>query len=113
MAPNAEQALNSAMTSIAPSIFLTPTPAPAALAPSPITPEQAKKVMMALSGATAVFIFVIIWSLLGFIAFIMSIVCFWRSGTFGQHIIGFLIALMFGPFYWFYYKFASGYCISQ
>lgn len=47
--------------------------------------------------------FVIIWLILGLISFITSIVCFGFSGSIGEKMIGLLIALLFGPFYWLYF----------
>lgn len=53
-----------------------------------------------------------LWTVAGIAAFIMSIVCFGRSGTTGQHVIGLVLAILFGPFYWIYYYVAKGYCSS-
>ena len=52
----------------------------------------------------------IIWVILGIVGFIMSIICFGRSGTTGQHIIGLLIAIFFGPIYWIFYLAVPDYC---
>lgn len=58
----------------------------------------------------AVLIFMLIWGIAGFVAFVMSIVCFTRSGTIGQQIGGLLIAVFLGPLYWFYYGLSKSYC---
>ena len=55
-------------------------------------------------------IFVVLWIFVGLAAFIMSLVCFGRSGSTAQHIIGLLLAIFFGPFYWIYYFAVSSYC---
>lgn len=55
-------------------------------------------------------IFVLLWIVVGIAAFIMSLVCFGRSGTTAQHIIGLLLSIFFGPFYWVYYFAVSSYC---
>ena len=55
-------------------------------------------------------IFIIIWIIIGFIAFITSLVCFGRSGTIAEKIIGLLLAIFFGPFYFLFYGFNEGYC---
>jgi hypothetical protein len=55
-------------------------------------------------------IFLVIWVLLGIIAFIASIVCFGFSGTIIEKIIGVVIACLFGPFYWLYFYFNKNYC---
>ncbi len=55
-------------------------------------------------------IFVVIWAILGIIAFITSIVCFGYSGSMTEKVIGLLLALLFGPFYFLYFYFNKGYC---
>jgi hypothetical protein len=58
-------------------------------------------------------LFIIIWLLWligGLAAFITSIICFsYKSGD-NQNLIGLLLALFFGPFYWFYYAYSKSYC---
>jgi hypothetical protein len=59
------------------------------------------------------FSFIIIlfmWILFGIIAFIMSLVCFGRSGTLLEKFIGLLLAIFYGPFYFLFYIFNSSYC---
>jgi hypothetical protein len=51
-----------------------------------------------------------IWVLLGLIAFILSLVCFARSGSILEKILGLLLAIFFGPFYFIFYAVNSGYC---
>lgn len=69
--------------------------------------EQEKKKSPVKIILAIVFIF---WVILGIIGFIMSIICFGRSGTTGQHIIGLLIAIFFGPIYWIFYLAVPDYC---
>ena len=57
-----------------------------------------------------VVIFVIIWVILGLIAFITSLVCFGYSGSTTEKILGFVIALLFGPFYFLYFYLNKNYC---
>lgn len=57
-----------------------------------------------------VVLFFIIWGVVGFIAFIWSIMCFGKSGTSSDHIIGLLLAIFFGPFYFIYYGVRKSYC---
>jgi hypothetical protein len=57
-----------------------------------------------------VFVFMTLWTVSGIAAFIMSIVCFARSGTMAQQVVGLLLAIFFGPFYWIYYFILSSYC---
>lgn len=60
-------------------------------------------------GGSLMFI-MLIWVLAGFIAFIMSIICFGKSGSTTDKIIGLLLAIFFGPFYFLFYGFNSNYC---
>jgi len=50
------------------------------------------------------------WVLFGIAAFFFSLVCFGRSGSFGEKIFGFFLALIFGPFYFVYYFADGAYC---
>lgn len=56
---------------------------------------------------------VLVWIIAGIFAFIMSILCFGSSGTIGQQVVGLLIAIFFGPFYWLYYIAVKSYCRSS
>jgi fatty acid desaturase len=51
-----------------------------------------------------------IWVLAGFSAFITSIICFGYSGSALQKMFGFLLAILLGPFYWFFYGVSKTYC---
>ena len=53
---------------------------------------------------------IVILIILGVTGFIMSIICFGRSGTTAQHIIGLLLAIFFGPIYWIFYFVVPDYC---
>jgi hypothetical protein len=57
-------------------------------------------------------VIVFIWMLLGILAFIFSLVCFAYNGTFMQNWVGFITAIVMGPFYWIYYFNAGDYCSS-
>lgn len=54
-----------------------------------------------------------VWGITGMIAFILSLVCFGYSGTIGEKILGFIISIIFGPLYFFYYYFSQSYCKSN
>jgi hypothetical protein len=55
--------------------------------------------------------FAVIWSLLGVVAFFTSLVCFgFKSSSLDQKVLGLLVALILGPFYWLYFYFAKDYC---
>jgi len=55
-------------------------------------------------------IILLMWILFGVIAFLMSLVCFGRSGTLLEKIIGLLLAIFFGPLYFIFYIFNTSYC---
>ena len=55
-------------------------------------------------------LFALAWVLFGVAAFFFSLVCFGRSGSFGEKIFGFFLALVFGPFYFVYYFADGAYC---
>lgn len=59
------------------------------------------------------FLFSVTWAIAGFIGFIMSIVCFFYNSTTDEKIIGLLLALFTGPFYWLYYILKSTYCTKN
>ena len=60
--------------------------------------------------AIIVGVLIFLWIVLGLVAFIWSLVCFGRSGTTAQHVIGLLLALFLGPFYFIYFFVAPNYC---
>lgn len=55
-------------------------------------------------------IFTFIWFLTGIAAWITSILCFVDKKNKIQNVVGFLIALFLGPFYWLYYIYMDKYC---
>ena len=56
-------------------------------------------------------ILAIIWFTTGILAFITSLICFAFNGTVSDKFLGLIIALVIGPFYWFYFIFNNtGYC---
>jgi len=57
-------------------------------------------------------IFFIFWVILGFFGYLMALVCVGNRGTNGEKILGLLIAIFLGPFYWLYYVFSSTYCTA-
>jgi len=58
-------------------------------------------------------LFIIIWVISGLTAAIMSLVCFGYKGSTLDKIIGLLIAIFLGPFYWLYYAFNGAYCLKN
>ena len=57
-----------------------------------------------------IFTFAILWFTFGLIGFILSLVCFGYSGSAGEKIMGVIIALALGPWYFLYYFSDAGYC---
>ena len=57
-----------------------------------------------------IFTFAILWFTFGLIGFILSLVCFGYSGSTGEKIMGIVIALALGPWYFLYYFSSGSYC---
>lgn len=55
---------------------------------------------------------VISYIIAGFLAYVWSIACIGRSGSFGANVGGIILAILFGPFYWIYFIFHKGYCVA-
>jgi hypothetical protein len=51
-----------------------------------------------------------LWVIMGFIAFLTSLICFARNGSTIDKVVGLLLALFFGPFYFLFYAFKKDYC---
>lgn len=62
------------------------------------------------SAGVGIIILLVVWVLAGIAAFVMSIICFGRSGSTSEKVVGVLLALLFGPFYFIYYGFNNTYC---
>ena len=75
-----------------------------------VNPEAEKVVKRSIAVVIMIGIFILLWVVFGIAAFIMSIVCFGYSGSTGQHVIGLLLAIFFGPFYWIYFLVVKSYC---
>jgi hypothetical protein len=60
--------------------------------------------------ACAIIAIAILWVVAGVAAFIMSLVCFGYNGSVFDKIIGLLLAILFGPFYWIFYNYNKNYC---
>lgn len=52
----------------------------------------------------------IAWIVLGIAAFIYSLVCAGKTKSTGKIVLGVLLAIFFGPFYWIYYLADKNYC---
>lgn len=76
--------------------------------------EPPAKVVAGVAGigifAMFIFLFSIIWVLIGMIGFLMSLVCCFYNGTTTDKFVGILLAWVLGPFYWLYYIYNSSYC---
>jgi heme/copper-type cytochrome/quinol oxidase subunit 4 len=57
-------------------------------------------------------LFILVWIIAGFMAFVMSLVCFARDGTVIEKIVGLLLPFLIGPFYWMYFFMSKTYCKS-
>lgn len=59
---------------------------------------------------TSVWIFVLIWSMLGIASFVASIMCFADSGLIEQKLLGFIFAVFMGPLHLLYLLGSKSYC---
>jgi hypothetical protein len=55
-------------------------------------------------------LFMFVWIVLGLTAFVWSIFCFGKTGTMFQKVLGFVMAMFFGPMFFVLYKFSPTYC---
>ncbi len=69
----------------------------------------------AASGGVAIgSLFVLVWIFLGLAALITSIICITKtSAAPADNIIGLLLALFLGPFYWIYFIAKANYCMEM
>jgi hypothetical protein len=51
-----------------------------------------------------------IWVVAGIAAFIVSLMCFGKRGPLSHQVIGVILAVLFGPFYWIYFIVDKKYC---
>ena len=57
-----------------------------------------------------IIILIILWVIAGLCGFIMSLICFSKEGDFIFNILGLILALLVGPFYWIFYAYNKKYC---
>ncbi len=55
-------------------------------------------------------LFMFVWIVIGLSAFVWSIYCFGKTGTMFQKVLGFAMAMFFGPMFFVLYKFSPTYC---
>ncbi len=84
------------------------------LTPQELSDESATVVISSIFTVLSIwFIAIVLWFTLGLIAFIMSIVCFFKNNRVGLNIVGLILAILFGPFYFLYFLLAKPYCNSE
>lgn len=52
----------------------------------------------------------LIWFFAGIAAFFASLVCMFYNSSIADKVVGFLLALFFGPLYWGFYIYKASYC---
>lgn len=65
------------------------------------------------AGGIILIIFLIIFAIVSIYCVIKSLMCFGKSGSTAEKIIGVLIAFFTGPFYLLYLNFNTGYCDDE
>ena len=78
--------------------------------PASTTPVTKDPVRAILGLSAAWIVVILLWWVLGFAGLIMSSYCFDYSGSVGQKMLGLVLAIFYGPFYWIYFLFDTGYC---
>jgi len=68
------------------------------------------KIRKLFKNSLGIFTVIMLWSLAGIVAFIISIYCFTKSGTTGEKILGLFISVILGPLYFLYAAFNEKYC---
>jgi len=68
------------------------------------------KIRNMFKNSLGIFTVIILWSLAGIVAFIISIYCFTKSGTTAEKVIGLLISVILGPLYFIYAALNEKYC---
>jgi len=76
--------------------------------------KKEKKIENTISAfAIFIIIFIWVWFISGFFAFLASIICFGYYGSIADKFLGVIIVLIIGPFYWFYFIYNSKYCTKN
>jgi len=90
-----------------------PPPLPS---PNPAPAQYAEMVRSFFSSAPAKIlgwfgiVFGVLWVMFGIAGFIMSFICFGYTGNVGEKLLGVVLAVVLGPWYWLYYYSSSSYC---
>lgn len=61
-------------------------------------------------GSILIGIFAFVWVLFGLAGFVMSLWCIGFTGNAGEKMIGVLISIILGPWYWLYFYSVPSYC---
>jgi hypothetical protein len=72
----------------------------------PSTPMDTKSKIITIVLA----VLTVAWALFGLVAFVFSLICFGYSGSVSEKVLGFLLAILIGPFYFIYYFASGSYC---
>lgn len=81
------------------------SPLPSAMLLAPKDPRD-KDATSAVLGMIVAFL----WLLLGFTGIVYSLTCPSKSGPFKMHVLGIVIAVLLGPFYWIFFAYNKDYC---
>ena len=61
-------------------------------------------------GAVLLIGFMVIWSIAGILAFVMSLFCFAYKSSITEKLLGLVFSIFLGPLYWIYYYYNKSYC---
>lgn len=74
------------------------------------TQSDKKNLINVIKESAGILSIAIIWALAGIAAFVYSLYCFTKSGTTADKVLGLIIAMLAGPFYFIYVAVYQAYC---
>jgi hypothetical protein len=75
--------------------------------------ESFSIIKWAMAATGAVLVLVVAWVVAGIVAFVHSLMCIGKTPALWRGIMGVLVALMVGPFYWVYWYIDDEYCTGK
>jgi hypothetical protein len=90
---------------------MNPVEAPSVEAPSGEPSTQGTNMFQFARGRNVILlVLATVWILAGISAFVYSLYCFTKSGTTAEKILGLILAMIAGPFYFIYVAMYNAYC---
>jgi hypothetical protein len=90
-----------------------PTAAPTAAAAGTIEPTTSTVAPNVAAGGILFVLFILFIAIVGIYCIVKSLMCFGKSGSTAEKILGVIIAFFTGPFYLLYLNYNNGYCEDE